>query len=132
MTTAQTVIDAFHSYPMSSYVLPLDLELQWLYLTVGEYENEIGDDLKYDADEHTFSTDLSASVVGILSLMMYVRYLTRETSRVAALNGFIGKDITITGGDATKRVTKAELDSERDNALRTLHKMKRNCFGGDS
>ena len=59
---------------------------------------------------------------------MYVNYLTQELSRVMKLNGIIGKDISLTGMDARKRVTIQELESEKLYAEKLLHKQKQHCF----
>lgn len=59
---------------------------------------------------------------------MYVSYLQRELSRVMALNSIYGKDIQIAGTDATKRVTKLELEHEISRVNERLHKMKQHCF----
>ena len=45
-----------------------------------------------------------------------------------ALNGIYGKDIQITGGDATKRVTKQEFEHEISRVNQMLHKQKQHCF----
>ena len=60
--------------------------------------------------------------------MMYVSYLQRELSRVMALNGIYGKDVQLTGQDATKRVTKQELDSEKEYVETLLHKQKQHAY----
>ena len=39
-----------------------------------------------------------------------------------------GKDISLTGMDATKRVTIQELESEKLYAEKLLHKQKQHCF----
>lgn len=59
---------------------------------------------------------------------MYVNYLTQELSRVMKLNGIIGKDISLTGVDATKRVTLEELQSEKIYVEKLLNKQKQHAF----
>jgi len=104
------------------------LEQEWLKTAVADYELELSCDLKYDTQSKAFAEKLDRPTVRILALMMYVSYLQRELSRVMALNGIYGKDIQITGGDATKRVTKQELEHEISRVNQMLHKMKTHCF----
>ena len=67
--------------------------------------------------------------IRILAQMMYVSYLQRELSRVMALNGIYGKDVQLTGQDATKRVTKQELDNQIALVETLLHRMKDPAYG---
>lgn len=85
-------------------------------------------DLHYDKENLTFAEELDAPTARVLALMMYVSYLQRELSRVMALNSIYGKDIQIAGTDATKRVTKLELEHEISRVNERLHKMKQHCF----
>lgn len=127
-TTFAEIETMFHSMPLTKYVIAEELEQEWLKVAVADYELDLSCDLEYDSDTLMFSAKLDNITVRILSLMMYVCYLQRELSRVMALNGIYGKDIQITGGDATKRVTKAELDNEMSRVRERLHKLKKNSF----
>lgn len=127
-TTFAEIETMFHSMPLTKYVIAEELEQEWLKVAIADYELDLSCDLEYDPDTLTFSAKLDKITVRILSLMMYVCYLQRELSRVMALNGIYGKDIQITGGDATKRVTKAELDNEMSRVRERLHKLKKNSF----
>ena len=64
-----------------------------------------------------------------LAQMIYVSYLQRELSRVMALNGIYAKDVQVTGQDATKRVTKQELDDQIALVERLLHRQKEPAYG---
>ena len=55
---------------------------------------------------------------------MYTYYLTRELSRAEKLNGIVTKDISITGSDASKRVTLADLELQLNKAKDMLNKQK--------
>ena len=46
-----------------------------------------------------------------------------------ALNGIYGKDIQITGQDATKRVTKQEVDDQIARVEVLLHRQKTPAYG---
>lgn len=127
-TTFIEIETMFHSMPLTKYVIAQELEQEWLKIAVSDYELELGKDLEYNAETLSFSEKLDKTVIRVLALMMYVCYLQRELSRVMALNGIYGKDIQITGGDATKRVTKQELESEIQRVNILLHKMKRHAY----
>ena len=69
------------------------------------------------------------AIVSTLGSMMYVRYLTRELSRVLKLSGIVGKDLSITGSGDTKRVTNQELIAERELVAQMLSKYKISAMG---
>ena len=46
-----------------------------------------------------------------------------------ALNGIYGKDVQLTGQDATKRVTKQELDNQIALVETLLHRQKNHAYG---
>lgn len=128
-TTFSDIETMFHSMPLTKFEIPEALEAEWLKIAVADYELNIGVDLKYDAGKREFSGALSSIVCRTLAQMMYVSYLQRELSRVMALNGIYGKDIQLTGQDATKRVTKQELDSQIALVETLLHRQKTHAFG---
>lgn len=128
-TTFSDIETMFHSMPLTKFEIPEALEEEWLKIAVADYELNIGIDLKYDAGKREFSGTLSSIVCRTLAQMMYVSYLQRELSRVMALNGIYGKDIQLTGQDATKRVTKQELDSQIALVETLLHRQKTHAFG---
>ena len=127
-TTFSEIERSFHSMPLTKYVIAPALEQEWLKTAVADYELDLGCELHYDPNTLAFSSKLSGQTVRILALMMYVSYLQRELSRVMALNGIYGKDIQITGTDATKRVTKQELEYENGRVKELLHKLKLHAF----
>lgn len=127
-TTFEEIERRFHSMPLTKYEIPEQLEQEWLKTAIDDYELDLSRDLHYDEDALVFESKLDGQTIRLLALMMYVSYLQRELSRVIALNGIYGKDIQITGGDATKRVTKQELEAEIFRVNTRLHKMKTNCF----
>lgn len=126
-TSYQEVLSVFHSLFKSRFEINEDLQYQWFLNALSGYELEIGA-LDYQEQSGIFSSRLPLSVVRTLGLMMYENYLTQELSRVMKLNGIIGKDISLTGLDATKRVTLQELENERNHVQELLHKQKQNCF----
>ena len=125
--TYTDVINAFHSRFTDRYEVPEALEEHWFAEAVSEFELEVYS-LEYDTDTQEFGKELPA-LATTLGTMMYVRYLTKELSRVLKLNGIMGKDLSITGGDGTKRVTNQELIAEREQVSTLLYKYKENALG---
>lgn len=122
-TTFDDVVMSFHSHPLCKKVLPDGLEKQFFDSALAYYELEI-ESLDFDDEELQFSTKLSRQVIYSLGLLMYVEYLTRELSRIEKLNGFKGKDITLTGSDTSKRVTMSDLKLEIERCQELMHKQK--------
>lgn len=128
-TTFADVEQKFHSMPLTKYEIPEALEAEWLSTAVSDYELNLGCSLGYSEKTREFSGQLKNITVRILAQMMYVSYLQRELSRVMALNGIYGKDVQLTGQDATKRVTKQELDNQIALVETLLHRMKDPAYG---
>lgn len=128
-TTFADVEQKFHSMPLTKFEIPEALEAEWLSTAVSDYELNLGCDLGYDASTREFSCRLPNIAVRTLAQMMYVSYLQRELSRVMALNGIYGKDVQLTGQDATKRVTKQELDDQIAQIEILLHRQKDPAYG---
>ena len=128
-TTYEAIVDKFRSMPLTKFDIPEALEAEWLSTAVSDYELNIGCELRYDEETHEFCGALKSIVIRTLAQMMYVSYLQRELSRVMALNGVYGKDIQITGQDATKRVTKQELDDQIAQVEVLLHRQKTPAYG---
>lgn len=126
-TSYLDVLKVFHSLLKSKFEINEDLEYQWFLNALADYELEISS-LDYLDNQKIFANTLSRQIIRTLGLFMYVNYLTQELSRVMKLNGIIGKDISLTGMDATKRVTIQELESEKLYAEKLLHKQKQHCF----
>lgn len=128
MSTPYTeVLNVFHSLLKSKIEIDEQLEYQWFLNALADYELEISN-LGYLDIQKVFSSSLSRHIIRTLGLIMYVNYLTQELSRVMKLNGIIGKDISLTGMDSTKRVTIQELESEKLYAEKLLYKQKQHCF----
>ena len=126
-TSYLDVLNIFHSLLKSKFEIDEDLEYQWFLNALADYELEI-DFLEFSEGSRSFSYALPRYIIKTLGLIMYVNYLTQELSRVMKLNGIIGKDISLTGMDATKRVTLEELQSEKIYAEKLLHKQKQHAF----
>lgn len=126
-TSYLDVLNVFHSLLKSKFEIDEDLEYQWFLNALADYELELSE-LNYLESQRVFADSLPRYIVKTLGLIMYVNYLTQELSRVMKLNGIIGKDIYLTGMDATKRVTLEELQSEKIYAEKLLHKQKQHAF----
>lgn len=128
-TTYEEVVKKFHSMPLTKFEIQEGLEREWFSTAVADYELNIGCDLEYNEKKEKFSKKLDGSVVRTLAQMIYVSYLQRELSRVMAINGIYAKDVQVTGQDATKRVTKQELDDQIALVERLLHRQKDPAYG---
>lgn len=126
-TSYLDVLNVFHSLLKSKFEIDMDLEYQWFLNALADYELELSE-LNYLESQRVFADSLPRYIVKTLGIIMYVNYLTQELSRVMKLNGIIGKDISLTGMDATKRVTIEELQSEKIYAEKLLHKQKQHAF----
>lgn len=126
-TTKLDVITSFESLPQSKYALPDLLVDQWLLDASGEYSAEISE-LNYDSATGEFDSKLPQYQIKTLAMIMYTYYLTRELSRAEKLNGIVTKDISITGSDASKRVTLADLELQLNKAKDMLNKQKTTAF----
>lgn len=126
-TSYNEILNVFHSLLKSKFEINEALEYQWFLNALADFELEISS-LNYLDMEKIFSDTLPRHTIRTLGLIMYVNYLTQELSRVMKLNGIVGKDISLTGMDATKRITIQELESEKLYAEKLLHKQKQNCF----
>ena len=128
-TTFADIEKTFHSMPLTKFEIPEGLEAEWLATAVADYELNLSCDLRYNEKTQKFAGKLDRTVCRTLAQMMYVSYLQRELSRVMALNGIYGKDVQLTGQDATKRVTKQELDDQIVLVERLLHRQKDHTYG---
>lgn len=128
-TTFADIEKTFHSMPLTKFEIPEALEAEWLATAVADYELNLSCDLQYNEKTRKFAGVLDKIVCRTLAQMMYVSYLQRELSRVMALNGIYGKDVQLTGQDATKRVTKQELDDQIALVETLLHRQKDPAYG---
>ena len=126
-TTKAEVIQSFRSHPMAKKALPEGLEDEWFNSALAQYELDI-DELNYDSTTTKFDSKLKSSVIYTLGLIMYMEYLTRELSRAEKINGFRGKDITLTGSDSAKNVTYKDLIVEHERVQELLHKQKVHAY----
>ena len=128
-TTANDVKLSFRSHPLTKYAFPEGLENQWLIDAIGVYENEISISLDYDNSLEVFGSKLHQSVIVTLGQLMYCSYLTRVLDRVQELNGYHGRDLSVTGSDASKHVISENLQRQIDIANDYLNKHKSTGFG---
>ena len=126
-TTYNDVLSSFQSLPQSKYILADGLVKQWFLDALGEYELEI-DSLNYDDVLETFDSNIKQYKIKTIALIMYTYYLTRELSRAEKLSGISGKDISITGGDESKRTIYNDLKFELERVNDLLNKQKQHCY----
>lgn len=127
VTTMNDVIQSFHSHPMAKRALPEGLENEFFISALSEYELDIKK-LDYDETNSQFADKLDRSIVYTLGLMMYSEYLIRELSRLEKLQGFYGKDIHLTGNDASKNVAYKDMVHEQERVQMLLHKQKNHAY----
>jgi hypothetical protein len=126
-TTYTDVRASFESLPQSKYVLADGLVYQWFLDALSEYELEI-DTLNYDEVSKEFDSKLNQYKIKTVALIMYTYYITRELSRAEKLSGINSKDVSITGGDESKRTTYNDLKLEQERVDELLHKQKQHCY----
>ena len=126
-TTKSDVIRSFHSHPMAKQALREGLEDEFFLSALAEYELDVKE-IGYDDSTYEFQNTLDRAVIYTLGLMMYSEYLTRELSRLEKLQGFYGKDIHLTGNDASKNVTYKDLVLEQERVQMLLHKQKNHSY----
>ena len=126
-TTYNDILNSFQSLPQSKYILADGLLKQWFLDALGEYELEVNE-LNYNDTLEQFEAKLSRYQIKTIALIMYTYYLTRELSRAEKLSGISGKDLSITGGDESKRTTYNDLKLQLDGVEKILHKQKQHCY----
>lgn len=127
-TTFGDISTLFHTTHLTKFETPRELEIEWLKISIADYELSIGSTLDFDEDTEEFSDDLDNITKRVLCQGMYTLYLQRELSRVMALNGIVGKDISLTGMDSTKRITRQEYEDEITRYETMLHRLKCHSF----
>ncbi len=127
-TTNTEVFNSFHSHPLTKYPIPDGLEEQWLLDAIADYSLSIAP-ISYDSSVGEFDSRLPQAVIATLGQMMYCFYLVRTLDRIEQLNGFYGKDIRLTGSDASKRVTAENLQAQLEITRDWIHKQKTVSYG---
>lgn len=125
----EDIIRRFHSMPKTKFEIPEQLEAEWVRSAIAYYNLNIGTHITYDELTLDFDSEVDEVVCNTLAEMVYASYLKRELSRVMALNGIIGKDVQLTGQDATKRVTKQEYDDQVAYVETLLTRQKTPAYG---
>lgn len=126
-TTYAEIVSSFESLPQTKVVLADGLIKQWFLDSLSEFELNT-EDLGFDETTNEFSSKLPQYKIKTIALLIYVNYLTRELSRAEKINGIVGKDIQMTGMDATKRVTLQDLQFQLERAEKMLYKQMQHCF----
>lgn len=126
-TTADNILDSFHSIMREKTLLPQALEYQWVSDAVSMYSLEISE-LDYDSTTKAFGEALPQYVVKTLALQIKQFYLERELSRIMKLNNIVTKDVTLNGNGDTKRVAIEELKLQISNNEVLLSKQKQSAY----
>lgn len=126
-TPRSKITDVFHTKFQSTYIMPYELESQFLINAISEFELDLYK-LEYDESLEMFEDDLSRPEINLLGMLMYKSYLGRERDRILKLNNIVGKDIKLTSMADSKRTmgdAVRELDDEIDDIK---NKLKNNSF----
>lgn len=125
--TSKDVIQSFEGTFQDKFVIPLELEMQWLKDALALYELEISE-LGYNTETDEFAPDTKAYQITTLGLMMKRSYCARELSRIIKIQNIVGKDVSLTGSGDQKRFSKEELEFEQNRIEDLLNKQKTSWY----
>ena len=126
MTDKERSIEVFYSQIRQKYELPDDLVSLWFDMSLVDFELDVYK-LGYDPVTEMFEKPNEAAI-NTIGLLMTMRYLKREQSRINKMNNIIGKDIQLNATGEAKRAVQEEYDNIRYEIEQKLHKLKRHCF----
>lgn len=127
ITMAQEVCECFEALFADKEIIPLELELQWIKMAVGEYGMML-EPLSYDAKACAFADELPQETINILAQYMNVYYQERYASKVNKRVSIVTKDISIDGQNGAKTAAKAELDYKREKLSYMVHNAKPTAY----
>jgi hypothetical protein len=122
-TPVEKIINVFHSKFQSKTELIPELEQQFLYNALADFEVDLYP-LPYDESNNTFEKILSSPEVLLLGTLMYKAYLGRERDRVLKLNNIIGRDIKLTAMGNSKSSMNQAYDGVVKEATLLIDKLK--------
>lgn len=133
-TTVDDIKDKFYSLIITGEVLPESLVNVWLDTAIGEYNLELGTDLKViyttipsaeiDIIIAEVNDNLSSSQKSLLGRYMQREFITRELSRYSKVTGIDSKDEKVSGLQATKITLRAELTLAETAIAELVSKIK--------
>ena len=109
-TTANEVIQYFHSSFADKHVIPDSLELIWLKRAIVRYSLEL-EELNFDDETQKFSQKLNPTAIDTLALYMKKFYQERELSKANKRISIVGKDVSINSGMSSSKFLESELDN---------------------
>ena len=127
MTDYQRVIDVYQAVMQDKYVILPDLERQWFYMALGEFGLNIRP-LEY-IDELENFIKIEQHEINTLGYYVALYYIARERSRINKLQGYIGRDISLTGIGQSKNAIKDEFRDLEYHIERMLHRQKQHAYG---
>lgn len=138
-TTVDDIKDKFYSLIITGEVLPESLVNVWLDTAIGEYNLELGTDLKViyttipsaeiDIIIAEVNDNLSSSQKSLLGRYMQREFITRELSRYSKVTGIDSKDEKVSGLQATKITLRAELTLAETAIAELVSKIKEIDYG---
>ena len=125
-TIAQDVYNSFEATFSDKKEIPESLEIQWIKMAVGKYNNEIAIDelLKYDSEMETFDTELDQYIIDTLGQMMRTFYSERYASKVNKIASIVGEDVSVNGTNGLQKYAKNELDYHSDKLNEMIENQK--------
>jgi len=121
-TDYEKAIGVYQAVMRDKYVLLPDLERQWFDMACAEFGLDVRP-LEFD-DETDCFTNIKPYEINTLGYKIALYYIQRERSRINKLQGYVGKDISLTGVGQSKNAVKDEYRDLEIMIERLLHKQK--------
>lgn len=126
-TTANDVIQNFHSSFQDKKILPDGIELMWLKKANSRYSVEL-EPLNFDEELQEYDRELDQYTIDILAEFMKQYYQERELSRINKIASIVTKDVSFDGMGNTKKYMKEELDYISEKAQKMINNQKPTAY----
>jgi len=126
-TTANDVIQNFHSSFQDKKILPDGIELMWLKKANSRYSVEL-EPLNFDEELQEYDRELDQYTIDTLAEFMKQYYQERELSRINKIASIVTKDVSFDGMGNTKKYMKEELDYISGKAQKMINNQKPTAY----
>jgi len=126
-TTANDVIQNFHSSFQDKKILPDGIELMWLKKANSRYSVEL-EPLNFDEELQEYDRELDQYTIDTLAEFMKQYYQERELSRINKIASIVTKDVSFDGMGNTKKYMKEELDYISEKAQKMINNQKPTAY----
>jgi hypothetical protein len=116
--------------PKTNKPLNDDLLKEYFDSALGEYELEL-ENLAYDEVLETLTIDddkLIRTVILLLAKIMYKYYLNQSLDEVMKILNIVGKDISVTGADGSKKTLEHKITNLDEEISSIFTKLKKNSY----